>query len=134
MKGTTIAEGGVISVNPGTSWHAFGTPTECISSMVNLVTRLWLATAQPDEFVLSSFASGSHTITGFDVAHDIVELSRTLFSDFADVQAHAMALGGGTLIDLDPPGSHSGAIPPVSTLLLQGVSPDSLHANNFALV
>ena len=123
MQGTTIVGGGIIPASLGSSWHAYGSDgMRFINGETGNDTLT--ATSQPDQFVLTSFAAGEHTIAGFDVGHDIVELSKGLFPSFNDVQAHTTASGGGAFIDLG--GS--------SSLLLQGVSPDNLRASNFALV
>jgi len=76
----------------------------------------------PEEFVFTNPAAGAHTISGFDVTQDAVELSSALFPSFADVQAATTATAAGALISL---GS--------SSLFLAGVVPGSLHASNFAL-
>jgi hypothetical protein len=38
--------------------------------------------AMPDEFVLTSLAPGSQTITGFDPMQDVIELSKVQFASF----------------------------------------------------
>ena len=76
-----------------------------------------------EEFVFTSYAAGTHTISGFDPVQDIVELNRAQFASFAAVQTATTAITGGAMIDL------GGG----SSLLLPGVNPTSLHAGNFAL-
>ena len=69
-------------------------------------------------------ASGDHSINGFDPSQDLVEFSKANFANFADLQAHSAASGGGTLIALDS----------ASSLLIQGVQPSDLHNSNFVFV
>ena len=80
-------------------------------------------TPSPDEFVFTSFTSGSHTISGFNPVQDMIEFSKAQFAFFTDVQAANSAIAGGAMINLG-----NG-----SPLLLPGVDPASLHASNFAL-
>ena len=80
--------------------------------------------ATPEEFVFTSFAAGSHTISGFNPMQDMIEFSKAQFASFADVQAATSAISGGAMINLG-----NG-----SSLLLPGVDAGSLHASNFALV
>jgi hypothetical protein len=82
------------------------------------------ATSGKDDFVFTSYAAGTHSISGFDPSEDLVELSKANFANFADLQAHSAASGGSTLIALD------GA----SSLLIQGVQPSDLHNSNFVFV
>ena len=77
----------------------------------------------PDEFVFTSFAAGSHTISGFNPMQDMIEFSKAQFASFADVQAATSAVSGGAMINLG-----NG-----SSLVLPGVEAGSLHASNFAL-
>ena len=82
------------------------------------------ATAGKDDFVLTSYAAGAHSISGFDPSQDLVELSKANFANFADLQAHSTASGGSTLITLDS----------ASSLLIQGVQPSDLHNSNFVFL
>ena len=82
------------------------------------------ATAGKDDFVLTSYAAGANSISGFDPSQDLVELNKANFANFADLQAHSTASGGGTLIALDS----------ASSLLIQGVQPSDLHNSNFVFV
>ena len=56
--------------------------------------------ATPDEFVFTSFAAGSHTISGFNPVQDMIEFSKAQFASFADVQAATSAISGGAMINL----------------------------------
>jgi hypothetical protein len=123
MNGTAIAVAGVVGPNLGSSWHAYGNDGMRFIDGTSSTGTL-TATGQPDQFVLTSFVSGPHAIAGFDVGHDIIELSKTLFPALTDVQSHATNSADGTLIDLGNSNS----------LLLQGVPLDSLHSSNFVLV
>ena len=60
--------------------------------------------AAPDEFVLTSLATGSDTISGFNPAQDMIEFSKAQFASFTDVQAATSAISGGATINL-PNGS-----------------------------
>ena len=71
--------------------------------------------------MFTSVATGAHAINGFDPTEDVIELSKANFPDFAAVQAHSTATGGGTLLTLND----------ASTLMIQGVLPSSLHDTNF---
>ena len=83
-----------------------------------------IATAGQDTFDFTSSTAGAHSISGFDPTQDLVELSKTNFSGFADLEAHSSASGGGTLITFD--GANS--------LLIQGVQPSDLNSSNFVFV
>lgn len=121
MLGPAIIEGGVLGLNPGPSWHTIGSDgIRFINGTAGNGTLV--ATSEADEFVLTSYTPGSHAISGFNTARDVIELSRSKFASFSDVQAHSTSSSGSTLISLDS----------VSTLLLQAILPGSLHASNFA--
>ena len=77
----------------------------------------------PDEFVLTNAAVGQHVIDGFKPVQDVIKLSMAQVGSFADVQASLHATANGTLINLGQG----------SSLLLQGIDPNLLHARNFAL-
>jgi hypothetical protein len=79
--------------------------------------------ATPDEFVFTSFAAGSHTISGFNPVQDMIAFSKAQFASFTNVQAATSAISGGAMINLGKG----------SSLLLPGVNPASLHASDFAL-
>jgi hypothetical protein len=121
MSGTSVIGGGSLG-NPGSSWHAVGSdPMRFISGASGNST---LTASGSDEFVFTTFAAGAHTISGFDPTHDIIELSKADFANFAAVEANITTSGGNAVIALDGQ----------STLLLPGVAPSSLHNNNFAFV
>jgi hypothetical protein len=77
-----------------------------------------------DTFVFPAKGFGHDTITGFDVARDVIQLPKAAFASFADVQAHTTAAAGGALIALNPS----------DTIQLAGVAPASLHASDFKFV
>jgi hypothetical protein len=76
----------------------------------------------PDEFVFKTSAAGIHTITGFDLTRDVIELSAAHFASFATV-LNATTPSGDATINLG--GS--------SSLVLSGVTRSSLLASDFAL-
>jgi hypothetical protein len=124
VSGTSIEPGsGVIPVNFGLSWHPSGDTDGTFFIDGTSGTGTLTATTGPDDFVLTSFAAGAHTIAGFNPAQDVIELSMALFPNFSAVQAATTSSGGGSLITLAPS----------SSLLIQGVAPGSLHASNFVL-
>ena len=75
----------------------------------------------PDQFILSQTSFGNEVINGFDPTHDLIQLSGATVANFKTIQTDMVSAGGGTLITLT--GNQS--------ILLHGVSPDSLHASNF---
>jgi hypothetical protein len=130
MNSTSIIGGGGLA-NPG----PMSSPTAAVSSAtVGSDSMQFIrdasagatltATAGQDDFVFTSYASGDHSINGFDPSQDLVEFSKANFANFADLQAHSTASGGGTLIALDS----------ASSLLIQGVQPSDLHNSNFVFV
>ena len=126
LSGTAIVSGGTIGVTPGESWHALGSDgMRFINGSSNSTDATVIsATPGPDEFVFTSALGGLRTISGFDPAQDIVELSRAIFTDFAHVQAVSKSIAGGTLFFP----STGGALQILST------PPSSLHASNFVFV
>jgi hypothetical protein len=130
----TSSVGGGIVVTPGNSLSTNSTTlsvsqiTQGSNSMQFISgasTSVTLnATAGKDDFVFASHATGAYSISGFDPSQDIVEFSKADFANYADLQAHSTATGGGTLIALDSAGS----------LLIQGVRPSELHSSNFMFV
>jgi hypothetical protein len=122
MNGTNIIGGGVVT-NPGTAWGVHDDNMQFTYSTTADET-LAATPATPDEFVLTNFAAGSHTISGFNPVQDMIEFSKAQFGSFADVQEATSAISGGAMINLG-----NG-----SSLLLPGVNPASLHASDFALV
>src|SRR5580704_10043630 len=120
MSGTDIIGGGIVS-NPGAGWNVFDDNMRFIYS--TSANETLEATSAPDEFVLTSFACGSHTISGFNPVQDMIEFSKAQFASFTDVQAATSAVSGGAMINLG-----NG-----SSLVLPGVEAGSLHASNIAL-
>ena len=74
-----------------------------------------------DQFDLTSYTAGVHSIAGFDPALDSVALSASLFPSYAALQASEAPYEGGTLIAL---GANAVEV-------IQGVAPSQLSANNF---
>ena len=122
MHGSNIVAGALLA-NPGTSWSLLGGQNIRFIHSTSANDTLAATPTTPDEFVFTNVSAGDHTITGFDVRQDIIELSRAVFGGFAAVQAATSAATGGTLI-------HLGAS---SSLLLAGVDASSLLASNFVL-
>jgi hypothetical protein len=77
---------------------------------------------KPEEFVFTSFATGMHTITGFNTTQDVIGLSIAEFGNFAAVQIATTAVTGGAIISLGNS----------TSLMLPGVDRTTLHAGNFA--
>jgi FG-GAP-like repeat len=129
MQGTTIAVDATVPPPTGmtgaaSSWNVLGTDSMRFINSGSANEVLAATPTTPDEFVFKTPAAGLHTITGFDLTHDVIELSAAHFANFGVVQAAmAAAPGGSTSINLG--GS--------SSLLLSGVSKLSLLASNFAL-
>jgi hypothetical protein len=121
MHGLNVVGGGLVG-NPGTGWNLLDNNLRFIYS-ASANETLAATPASPDEFVFTSFAAGSHTISGFSPVQDMIEFSKVQFPSFADVQAATSAVSGGAMIDLG-----NG-----SSLLLPGVEAGSLHASNFVL-
>ena len=121
MNGTTILASGVLA-NPGVSWSPSGIDSMQFIYPTSNDAQLAATPAMPDEFVLTSLAPGSQTITGFDPMQDVIELSKAQFASFTQVQAAITPIAGGAMIGLG-----NGSL-----LLLPGVNPESLHASNFA--
>ena len=128
MHGTTIAVDAIVPPPAGmtgaaSSWNVVGTDSMRFINSGAANEVLAATPTTPDEFVFKTPAAGTHTITGFDLTHDIVELSAAHFANFAAVQTAMTSTGGSTSINLG--GS--------SSLLLSGVSKPSLLPSNFAL-
>ncbi|HTB44158.1 MAG TPA: hypothetical protein VK741_11075 [Acetobacteraceae bacterium] len=118
----TIAAASVLA-NPGTSWSVTGSDTMRFIYSGSAGETLAATPTTPEEFVFTSAAAGEHTITGFTPMLDTIELNGGQFSSFAAVEAATSATQAGAMINLE-----NGA-----SLLLAGVEPGSLNANNFAL-
>jgi hypothetical protein len=113
---------GAVLGTPGAGWQAVGdNPTIFIDGTGS--TLALTGTAGPDQFVLTSFAPGLHTITGFDPAIDTVALSAAAFPSYATVQANEAPYQGGTFIGLSS----------TASVVIQGVTPSQLSAANFDL-
>jgi WD40 repeat protein len=121
MSGLNVIGGGLVG-NPGTGWNLLDNNLRFIYS-ASANETLAATPPSPDEFVFSSFAAGSHTISGFNPMQDMIEFSKAQFASFADVQAATSAVSGGAMINLG-----NG-----SSLVLPGVEAGSLHASNIAL-
>jgi hypothetical protein len=121
MSGATITQATVVS-NPGTSWDVIDGTMRFIYAGAAGET-LAATPPAPDEFVFDSFAAGTHTITGFNPAQDLIAFSSSEFGSSAAVAAATSAVAGGSMINLGAG----------STLLLPGVDPAALHASNFVL-
>jgi hypothetical protein len=121
MSGLNVIGGGLVG-NPGTGWNLLDNNLRFIYS-ASANETLAATPPSPDEFVFSSFAAGSHTISGFNPMQDMIEFSKAQFTSFADVQAATSAVSGGAMINLG-----NG-----SSLVLPGVEAGSLHASNIAL-
>ena len=122
MSGTNVIGGGAVVDNPGTAWNLIDATMRFIYS-TSANETLKASPATPDEFVFTGFATGSHTISGFNPVQDLIEFSKAQFASFADVQASTSAITAGAMINL------GGG----SSLLLPGVNAGSLHASNFVL-
>jgi len=123
MTGATIASGAILA-NPGASWNILGSADSMrfISSAAANET-LTATPTTPDEFVFTGAAVGAHTIAGFNVTQDVIELPGAQFANFAAVQSAISATSGGAVINLGN----------ATSLLLAGVDATTLHASNFAL-
>ncbi|MGC1411635.1 MAG: WD40 repeat domain-containing protein [Acetobacteraceae bacterium] len=120
MSGSAIINAGVVG-NPGASWNVLDDNMRFIYS-TSANETLTATPAAPDEFVLTGVTTGLHTISGFNPAQDMIELSKAQFPSFTDVQAATSVSSGVTTINLGG-----------GSLLLPGVNADLLHASNFAL-
>ncbi|HTW28765.1 MAG TPA: hypothetical protein VME92_16685 [Acetobacteraceae bacterium] len=78
------------------------------------------ATLNPDLFVVGA-DGGQDVITGFNPAHDIIQLPAADLASFAAVEDHMTAAAGGTHI----------ALSASSGIQLAGIAPSSLQAGNF---
>jgi Ca2+-binding RTX toxin-like protein len=76
-----------------------------------------------DTFAISGNV-GRGTIADFQASNDMVQLSHNVFSNFADVLAHAAQVGSDVTISIDP----SNSVTLHNTMLTQ------LTTNNFHLV
>jgi hypothetical protein len=113
---------GAVLGTPGAGWTVVGSnPTTFIDGTGS---NLALAgTPGPDQFNLTSYAGGIHTISGFDPAQDTLALSEAAFPSYAAVQANEAPYQGGTFINLSP----------TAAIVIQGVTPSQLGSGTFAL-
>ncbi len=121
MAGTSIIGGGAIASAAG--YDVIGGDKMRFINSTAANETLTASAPTPDEFVFTSFAAGTHTISGFDPMEDVIAFSKVQFASIADIEAAVTPVAGGAMIHLG-----SG-----SSLLLPGVEPASLHASNFAL-
>jgi len=77
-----------------------------------------------ETFVFTVGGSGAETISGFDLAQEIIQLPKSMAADFASLQRLESPVAGGTVIGF---GSSE-------SLILPGIAPNSLHASNFQFV
>ncbi len=99
MNGTNIIGGGLVG-NPGTGWNVLDNNMRFIYS-TSANETLAATPASPDEFVFTSFAAGSHTISGFNPVQDMIEFSK---AQFASVHRRAGSDLGGLRRGDDQPG------------------------------
>jgi hypothetical protein len=126
MNNGAIQAGAAVA-NPSTAWSVDGNDSMRFIYSTSPGETLAATPSAPDEFVFTNVGSepsGFHTVTGFNPVQDMIELSSTQFPNgFASVQANTTQNGTSTWINLG-----NG-----STLVLQGVNENSLHASNFAV-
>ena len=118
--GTVIAANSI--TNPGAGWRALGGPPIQFIDGTGAATSL-TGTAGVDEFNLTSFTAGIHTISNFDAAADLIALSAAAIGSYANIQAHESAYNGGTAIGLSAN----------AALVIQGVATSQLSSANFVL-
>lgn len=80
-----------------------------------------VASSGNDSFVFPAVGFGNDTITGFNLARDLIQLPKAMVAGYAGVQTHEASSAGGTMIGF---GSSE-------SIFLPGVAPGSLHASNF---
>ena len=81
-------------------------------------------TSGQDVFIIPGTSTGAHVITGFDPAHDILDLPSSVVPNMTALQNDLHPSGGGSLIDLGAHGS----------VQLTGVNPASLNTTNVQFV
>ena len=123
LNGASLTGGGGVA-NPGVNWHIVGGDNMTFINGATGNGTLTASAVRDETFVFTTYASGAHAISGFDPLHDVVELAKASFANYAAVQTRSTASGGGTLITLDSK----------SSLLIQGVAPGALNANDFRFV
>jgi Ca2+-binding RTX toxin-like protein len=110
------------SGHTGSSQVVFGT-TGNDAIMSSAANQILYGNGGSDTFAFSSNI-GRATIADFQASNDVVQLSHSAFSDFADVLAHAVQAGSDVTISVDPSDS----------ITLHGTALSQLTANNFHLV
>ena len=117
----TITSGTVLGT-PGAGWNVVGSnPITFIDGTGATLTLS--GTPGPDQFNLTSYAAGIHTISSFDPAQDTVALRAGAFPSYATVQANEAPYQGGTFINLSS----------TAAIVIHGVTPSQLNASNFVL-
>ena len=81
-------------------------------------------TSGSDVFMIPATSSGAHVITGFDPAHDILDLPKSVVPTMAALQSDMKSSAGGAMINL---GTHG-------TVQLSAIAPSSLNTNNVHFV
>ena len=122
LDGTGSITAGAVLSTPGAGWNIVGSnPISFIDGTggnLNLV-----ATPGPDQFNLTAYQAGVHTISGFNPSQDTLALAAGAFPTYAVVQANEAAYQGGTFINLTP----------TAAIVIQGVTPSQLGSSNFVL-
>ncbi len=93
VSDTAQITAGAVLGTPCAGWTVVGrNPTTFIDGTGS---NLALAgTPGPDQYNLTSYAGGIHTISGFDPAQDTLALSKAAFPSYAAVQANEAPLPG----------------------------------------
>jgi VCBS repeat-containing protein len=122
LNGSATITAGTVLGTPGAGWNVVGSnPTTFIDGTGSTLSLT--ATPGPDQFNLTSYTAGIHTISSFDPAQDAVALSAAAFPNYATVQANEAAYQGGTFIGLSS----------TAAIIIQGVTPSQLSSGNFVL-
>ena len=122
LNNTATITAGAVLGTPGVGWNVTG--SNPITFIDGTGGTLSLAdTAGPDQFNLTSYQAGIHTITGFDPAKDTLALNSAAFPNYATVQGNEGVYQGGTFIGLSA----------TAAIVIQGVTPSQLSSNNFVL-
>jgi hypothetical protein len=122
LNNTATITAGTVLGTPGAGWNVVGSnPTTFIDGTGS--TLALADTAGPDQFNLTSYMAGIHTITGFDPAKDTLALNAGAFPTYATVQANEAAYQGGTFVGLSS----------TAAIIIQGVAPGQLSSSNFVL-
>jgi hypothetical protein len=122
LNGSAAITAGAVLGTPGAGWNVVG--SNSITFIDGTGSNLALTgTPGPDQFNLTSYAAGIHTISSFDPALDTLALGKAAFPSYAAVQANEAPYQGGTFINLSP----------TAAIVIQGVVPSQLTAANFVL-